>query len=65
MLWFYLVTHSESDPFQCIFLFSRYKPPRLWGFSGHFQAIVENFLTELFSPTSSGERIFLKASGKS
>ncbi len=35
-----------------------YMPTRLWGFSGHFQTIVQGILDHVHSPLVNGKRFF-------
>lgn len=42
-----------------IFSFSRYIPPRLWGFSGHAQTILHSIIGRVRCPWPIGERVYL------
>ena len=39
----------------------RYTPPRLWGYSGHIQTIIQGAISRLHCPLVNGRRHFMKA----
>lgn len=45
--------------FIIIFLYFRYKPTRLWGFSGHVQTIVHSIIGRVRCPWPIGERVYI------
>jgi len=38
-----------------------YNPPRLWGYSGHIQTIIQSAISLLHCPLVNGKRFFLRA----
>ena len=44
---------------KCYFIF-RYKPTRLWGFSGHVQTIVHSIIGRVRCPWPIGERVYIR-----
>ena len=40
----------------------RYTPPRLWGYSGHIQTIIQGAISRLHCPLVNGRRTLMKAS---
>ena len=41
-----------------MFLYCRYFPTRLWGFSGHVQTIIQGIISRFHYPLISGKRYF-------
>lgn len=56
-----IIMKYKYNSFQYYFLiYSRYKPTRLWGFSGHVQTIVHSIIGRVKCPWPISERVYIR-----
>ena len=55
----FVICFNDKNITSRSFMYFRYNPTRLWGFSGHVQTIVHSIIGRVRCPWPIGERVYI------